>query len=147
MSTVQQAAPPTGAVSMRGRYTGNLGVELKHGPSGASITTAAPVDNQGDGSSFSPTDLVAAALGACMVTIIGIAARRLDVDLAGCTFEVDKLMHPEPRRIGRVPIKIFMPAGIDTTHRRILEGAARSCPVCRSLSTEVETSVSFEYPD
>lgn len=134
-------------VELTGRYTGKLGTLMVHGPSGKALRTAAPVDNQGDGSSFSPTDLAAAALVSCMVTIMGIAARDADIDLEGLTFSVEKHMASEPRRIGRLPIKIRLPAGLTGEQRQLLEGAAADCPMCSSLSAAIERQVDFEYPD
>ena len=135
------------AVEMTGKYLGGLNVEVKHGPSGTVLRTAAPVDNHGDGSSFSPTDLVAAALGACMVTIMGIIANRDGIDLQGLTFHLEKHMNSDPRRIGRIPIRIEMPAGLSEPQRRKLERGALTCPVHRSLLDEVEKPVEFVYPD
>jgi len=134
-------------VEITGRYTGNLGTLMVHGPSGATLRTAAPVDNQGDGSTFSPTDLASAALASCMVTLMAIEARNLDIDLAGLTFRLEKHMASEPRRIERVPIRMEMPAGLDREQRRRLEDAARGCPVCHSLDSGVEKTVDFVYPD
>lgn len=133
-------------VTITGRYLGGLKTELTHGPSGATLTTAAPVDNEGDGSSFSPTDLVAAALGACMLTLIGIAARRRGFDLTGLSFSLEKHMVSDPRRIGTVPATVRMPAGLSPDDRTFLERAALTCPVHRTLP-EVEKPVVFEYPD
>lgn len=135
------------AVEITGRYTGNLNVSLTHGPSGTAMSTAAPVDNQGDGSSFSPTDLVAAALGACMVTLMGIVAQRDGIDLEGLSFKLEKHMVADPRRIGSVPVRIDMPAGLDAAQRRKLERAALTCPVHKSLLPEIDKPVRFIYPD
>jgi len=134
-------------VEITGRYTGNLGTMMVHGPSGATLRTAAPLDNQGDGGTFSPTDLAAAALASCMVTIMSIAARDAGIDLEGLTFCVEKHMASNPRRIGRAPITIGMPTGLAEPDRQLLEEAARGCPVCRSLGSDVERPVRFEYPD
>lgn len=135
------------AVEITGRYTGGLGVELVHGPSGATLRTAAPVDNQGDGSSFSPTDLVASALGACMLTLIGIVGERDGIDLHGLRFSVRKHMTSGPRRIGTLEARIDMPPGLDARRRKLLERAALTCPVHRSLPESMEKPVSFVYPD
>ncbi|MEM1207009.1 MAG: OsmC family protein [Acidobacteriota bacterium] len=135
------------SVGMSGEYAGNLRVALHHGPSGSSIHTAAPEDNNGDGSSFSPTDLVAGALGACMVTIMGIIAEREGINLVGCRFTVEKHMRAEPRRIDRIPVTIHMPAGLDDRQRKLLERGALTCPVHRSLMPEVEKPVNFVYLD
>jgi putative redox protein len=135
------------SVEMSGTYLGGLKTELTHGPSGAVIRTAAPVDNNGDGSSFSPTDMVAAALAACIVTTMAIVAEREQIPFAGAHFSLEKHMRSDPRRIDRIPIRIEMPAGLDATHRRKLEFTARACPVFRSLSDEVEKELEFIYPD
>ncbi|MEM6794350.1 MAG: OsmC family protein [Acidobacteriota bacterium] len=135
------------AVEIKGRYTGNLNVEIEHGPSGTILKTAAPVDNEGDGSSFSPTDLTAAALGACMMTIMGIVARREGIDLEGCTFTLSKEMTSSPRRIGAVPVTLNMPAGLTDDQKKKLERGALTCPVHRSLHDAVEKPVRFVYPE
>lgn len=134
-------------VEITGRYTGGLGTMMIHGPSGASIRTAAPLDNHGDGSTFSPTDLAAAALASCMVTIMGIEARDTGIDLDGLTFSVEKHMAADPRRIARLPITINMPAGLGREERRLLEKAAGGCPMCSSLAAEMERPLRFLYPD
>jgi len=135
------------AVQMTGRYLGGLKVELEHGPSGATIRTAAPVDNNGDGSSFSPTDLCAASLGACMLTVMGIVAERDGIDFTSCRFAIEKHMAAEPRRIGRLPLRIEMPAGLSSESRKKLERTAQHCPVHHSLHPGIEIEVSFVYPD
>ena len=134
-------------VEITGRYTGNLGTTLTHGPSGVGLRTAAPLDNRGDGSSFSPTDLAAAALASCMVTVMAIAARDADIDLEGLTFSVEKHMAADPRRIARLPVTINMPAGLSAKDRERLEDAAHGCPMCSSLAAEMERPVRFLYPD
>ena len=133
------------AVEITGRYIGNLNMELTHGPSGAVLKTAAPVDNQGDGSSFSPTDLVAAALGSCMVTTMAIVAERLGIDFTAASFHVEKHMVSDPRRIGRLPVRIKLPASLTPDQRTKLERAAHTCPVHRSLIPEIEKDVEFVY--
>lgn len=135
------------AVEITGKYIGNLKTELTHGPSGAVLRTAAPVDNQGDGSSFSPTDLASAALGACMLTLIAIVGERDGLDLAGLSFRLEKHMASNPRRIGAVPVTIQMPAGLTADQRKKLENAALTCPVHKSLSEGVEKPVEFVYAD
>ncbi|HYG62687.1 MAG TPA: OsmC family protein [Thermoanaerobaculia bacterium] len=135
------------AVEITGRYVGNLKVEMTHGPSGAVIRSAAPVDNQGDGSSFSPTDLAAAALGSCMLTLIAIVGQRDGLDLTGLSFRLEKHMASNPRRIGSIPVVIEMPAGLTPEQRKKLENAALTCPVHKSLSEEVEKPVRFVYED
>jgi uncharacterized OsmC-like protein len=135
------------AVEITGKYIGNLKVEMTHGPSGAVVRTAAPVDNNGDGSSFSPTDLTAASLGACMMTLIAIVGERDGLDLSGLSFRLEKHMVSDPRRIGAIPVTIQMPAGLTTPQRKKLENAALTCPVHKSLSPEIDKQVEFAYPD
>ena len=134
------------SVSMSGEYEGKLRVKHHNAPSGTSINTAAPVDNTGDGSPFSPTDLVAAALGACMLTIVAMVAERDGIDTAGLAFRCEKNMQASPRRIGSIPVVITMPAGLDASQRAKLERAALTCPVHHSLLPEIEKQVTFEYP-
>ena len=135
------------SVSISGKYLGGLGVELQHGPSGTIIKTAAPVDNQGDGSSFSPTDLVASGLGSCMLTLIAIVGERDGLTLDGLKFRAEKHMDGPPRHIHKVELVISMPAGIPEDKRAKLEKAALTCPVKNSLPEGLETPVRFEYPD
>lgn len=135
------------AVKIRGSYAGGLKVDLVHEPSGATIRTAAPADNNGDGSSFSPSDLVAGALGACMLTIIAIVGERDGISLDGLSFSVEKHMQPDPRRIRALPITIRMPDVPDPKMRAKLERSALTCPVHRSLLEEIEKPVQFVYPD
>jgi len=135
------------AVEIRGEYTSNLKMQLTHGPSGAELKTAAPVDNQGDGSSFSPTDLMAAALGSCMVTTMAIVAQREAIPFEGASFVMEKHMRADPRRIERLPVTIRMPRGLSPEQRRRLELIARTCPVQRSLLPEIEADVVFQYED
>ncbi|HVT57594.1 MAG TPA: OsmC family protein [Thermoanaerobaculia bacterium] len=133
------------AVEIEGRYTGKLKTAMTHGPSGVDLATAAPLDNQGDGSSFSPTDLLAAALASCMVTTMAIVAERDGVDLSGVTFHVEKEMAANPRRVGKLPVRIHLPARLPAAERRKLEQAANSCPVHHSLTPEIEKEVLFIY--
>lgn len=135
------------AVDFTGRYLGELKVEVTHGPSGTQLVTVPPVDNQGDGSSFSPTDLIAAALGACMLSLISIVGTRDGLDLTGLAFRAEKHMNATPRRIGRIPVTIQMPKGLDPDQRRKLENAALTCPVHKSLHPDVEKVVTFVYED
>ena len=133
------------AVEIEGSYVGGLKMELRHGPSGAVQKTAAPVDNKGDGSSFAPTDLVAAALGSCAVTTMAIVAEREGIPFESASFIVEKHMRGGPRRIDRLPLRIVMPRGLSHAQREILEVAARTCPVERSLLPEIERSFVFDY--
>lgn len=134
-------------VVIDGSYQGGLKTDVTHGPSGTRLLTAAPADNQGDGSSFSPTDLVAAALGTCMMTILGIIARREGIGLEGATFRVEKHMQASPRRIGALPVTLHLPAGLSEDQKKKLERGALTCPVHRSLLQEIEKPVTFVYAD
>lgn len=133
------------AVEITGEYTGGLKMRLRHGPSGLEIPTAAPVDNQGDGSSFSPTDLLAASLGACMVTTMAIVARREGIPFEGAGFTLEKHMRSDPRRVDSLPVTVRMPAGLTPEQRERLEGVARTCPVERSLHPDVRRELTFVY--
>jgi len=128
-------------------YEGGLRCKAIHKKSGTLISTDAPIDNEGKGESFSPTDLVATALGSCMLTIMGIAARNHEIDIKGTTAEVTKIMASEPRRISKLEVVIHMANNHDTKERKILEAAAHGCPVGRSLHQDLEETVSFVYPD
>ena len=133
------------AVEITGRYAGGLKVGLRHGPSGAEIRTAAPVDNAGDGSSFSPTDLLAASLGACMVTVMAIYAERNGIPFEGASFSIEKHMRPDPRRVDALPVTLRLPAVLTEEQRRKLEHVALTCPVHRSLLPEIRKEVEFVY--
>ncbi|MEW5929585.1 MAG: OsmC family protein [Gemmatimonadota bacterium] len=133
------------AVEITGEYTEGLKMRLRHGPSGLEIPTAAPVDNQGDGSSFSPTDLLAASLGACMVTTMAIVARREGIPFEGAAFTLEKHMRSDPRRVDSLPVTVRMPAGLTPEQRERLEGVARTCPVERSLHPDVRREFTFVY--
>ncbi|MEX1044654.1 MAG: OsmC family protein, partial [Chthoniobacterales bacterium] len=126
------------------RYEGGLRCAATHGPSGQTLHTDAPVDNHGRGESFSPTDLVATALGACMATIMGIAADRHQLDLRGMTIEVTKVMSTDtPRRIAKLETTIKVPWAAAHPQRVLLEKAALTCPVHKSLHPEIEKPVDF----
>jgi putative redox protein len=127
------------------RYAGNLRTEATHTASGNTILTDAPVDNHGRGEAFSPTDLVSAALGSCMMTIMGIVAERLNVDLTNVTYDVTKHMAAEPRRIRQIDVQFRLPATLNSKERATLENAARTCPVALSLNPEIRQEVQFEY--
>ncbi len=128
-------------------YEGDLHCRLRHGPSGVEIQTDAPKDNQGKGEFFSPTDLVAAALGSCMMTLMGIAAKNRGINLAGLKCSVKKEMVNVPhRRIKRLETVFNFPRALSDKEKQILEQAARTCPVHKSLHPEVEAPVSFNYP-
>ena len=127
------------------RYAGHLRTEATHSASGSTILTDAPVDNHGRGEAFSPTDLVSAALGSCMMTIMGIVAERHNLDLTGVTYDVTKHMAAEPRRIRQIDVQFRLPASLTEKERALLENAARTCPVALSLNPEIRQEVQFEY--
>jgi uncharacterized OsmC-like protein len=127
-------------------YEGELHCAAKHGPSGASVATDAPVDNEGRGESFSPTDLVATALGSCMATIMGIFARRKDIDLAGLQITVGKEMTAEPpRRIAKLAVEIVIPLPENHPDAKALQNAALTCPVNQSLHPDIEIPVTWKW--
>jgi uncharacterized OsmC-like protein len=128
------------------RYEGDLRCSARHGPSGSTLLTDAPVDNHGKGESFSPTDLLAAALPACMMTIMGIVAAREGIDLRGMTATTTKVMSTDaPRRIASLHTNITLPIAADHPHRGKLEQAAHTCPVHKSLRESIEADVTFMY--
>ena len=114
--------------------------------SGNSIVTDAPIDNQGKGEAFSPTDLVATALASCMLTNMGIVAERNSIELKGTTAEVEKIMGTLPRKISEIKIKILFNKNFDKKTKRKLESAALACPVSNSLNKNLEESIKFIYP-
>lgn len=127
-------------------YQGKLRCSAKHVDSGAILLTDAPKDNMGNGESFSPTDLVATALGACMMTVMGIAAQRMEIDLTGATVTATKEMVLAPtRRIGRLSVTFHMPPGLTSEQMQKLENAAMTCPVHKSLHPDVDIPVSFKW--
>ena len=125
-------------------YKGNLRTESTHLQSGKTIITDAPVDNQGK--AFSPTDLVATALASCMLTIMGIVAKRDGIMIEGTTVEVEKIMVSNPRRIGEIRLKIIFPHPILDKDQVKLERAAHTCPVSGSLHNDLNEIVEFIYP-
>jgi putative redox protein len=138
------------AVTIGIEYSGELHCLATHGPSGQQFTTDAPTDNGGKGEAFSPTDLVATALGACLTTVMGLAARRLGVDIAGTQVTVVKEMTADPvRRIGALTATVRFPAGlrISREDKIRLERTAHTCPVKQSLHPDVRVRIDFEYPE
>jgi len=127
-------------------YLGDLRCEARHGPSGTSLVTDAPIDNMGKGESFSPTDLMATALGTCMLTIMGIVAQRHQIDLQGARVKVTKEMATSPlRRIGRLAVEIHVPATLSQEDQQRLETAAHTCPVHKSLHPDIDAPVRFHF--
>ena len=133
------------SLTVTAKYLGRKRVELQHGPTGSTILTDAPKDNNGEGTTFSPTDLVAGALGACMLTVMGIVADRHAIDLSGTWTTVQKTMGIDPRRITELPVEIHLPAAINSEHRALLERTARTCPVHHSLHPDINAPLVFVY--
>ena len=128
-------------------YDGNLRTVGTHKASGTVIETDAPVDNQGKGERFSPSDLVATALGSCMMTIMGIKARDMELDLKGMKIDVQKMMKPDPRRISGINLTFSFPDGLQLTEKqkRILENAAHTCPVIYSIHPDIDVQIAFNW--
>lgn len=128
-------------------YEGSLRTVCTHEKSGSKIETDAPVDNNGKGERFSPSDLVATALGSCMLTIMGMRSKEMNVELKGVTIGVEKVMKSDPRRIGAINLTFRFPESLllDEKQRQILEKAAHTCPVIYSLNPEIEVNVNFNY--
>lgn len=128
------------------QYLGELRTSSVHILSGENVVTDAPPDNQGKGEFFSPTDLVASALGSCMLTIMGIAARTHQIDIDNTRVEVRKIMASDPRRIAEIQLDFYLPEIIYTEKQKgILENAALHCPVAKSLHADLKQTVSFNY--
>ncbi|MCD0466328.1 OsmC family protein [Flavobacterium sp. ENC] len=126
-------------------YLGDLRTKSVHVQSGSEIISDAPLDNNGKGEAFSPTDTVANALASCMMTIMGIKARDMEISLNDSTAEVTKIMNAEPRRIGAIEIIFEMKGTEDEKSRAILERAAMTCPVFLSLNTDIEKKITFNW--
>jgi putative redox protein len=139
---------PTGVlmVQVDATYTSGLKCKAVHEPSGTVLITAAPKDNMGDGSSFSPTDLVATALGTCMLTTMAIVAERHGIDLSDSTVRVVKEMSTTPpRRIAKLSVEIHVAKKVNPEHRPRLEAAAMACPVHKTISHETQMPITFKW--
>ena len=133
-------------VEIHVEYQGGLRCESRHGPSSRTLLSDAPVDNCGKGESFSPTDLIATALGSCMLTIMGIAADKRGLAIEGAVIDVTKSMVADPaRRIGKLDVRVQVPGQLDDGAKRALEKAALTCPVFMSLSDKIEIPVEFGW--
>lgn len=128
-------------------YQGDLRTQATHLQSGDVILTDAPKDNHGKGEAFSPTDLVATALGSCMLSIMGIIANRHEINIVGTRVSINKIMQANPRRIAAVEVTMYMPQEVNYTakERALLENAARTCPVALSLHPDLEQKLLFVY--
>jgi uncharacterized OsmC-like protein len=132
--------------TIKSSYLGNLRTQAKHLQSGNTIITDAPLDNNGKGEAFSPTDLVCAALGSCMVTIMGIVAEREGVALEGLSWEITKIMQASPRKIEEVIVDFTWSNPVeDQSFLQKLKNAARTCPVALSLDPAIKQTVNFDF--
>jgi uncharacterized OsmC-like protein len=134
-------------LTLKTRHLGGLRTEITHLQSGGTVTTDAPTDNNGKGEYISPTDMVAGALGSCMLTLMDMAAARMGIDMAGTTLGITKVMAADPRRIGEIAIDVHFPFSADEKTRTILERAAATCPVAKSLHPDLLQTVVFYYKD
>ena len=130
-------------VTIQATYEGDLCCTSVHGPSEHAIQTDAPKDNMGLGRYFSPTDLVATALATCILTTLGIVAKRREIDLVGARATVEKHMNTDPRRIGRLPVEVTVEGAYSDEEKLVLERAANTCPVHKSLHPEVDAPITF----
>lgn len=129
-------------------YQGELRTSAIHLKSNTELITDAPIDNHGKGATFSPTDLVATALGSCMLTIMGIVANKKEIDFKGASIDIEKVMESNPRRIAEIKAKVTLaPGELSVSDKRLLETAARNCPVAKSLSQDLVQNISFEYQE
>lgn len=126
-------------------YQGNLRTQALHLQSNNQIITDAPTDNHGKGEAFSPTDLLATSLASCMLTIIGIKAESMEVDVVGTKAEVTKTMAADPRRVSEVKVSIQFAKDFDERTRKVLEAAALTCPVAKSIHPDIKQDVTFSY--
>lgn len=127
-------------------HLGDLRSEVKHMRSGTVLMTDAPVDNHGKGEFFSPTDLVAASLGSCMLTLMEMAAVPRGIDIRGAKVTIDKIMANDPRRIVEIKIDIYFPSDYSDKDKTVLRRAAETCPVSKSLHPDLIQNVTFHYP-
>ena len=126
-------------------YNGELRTSCVHLRSGNEFITDAPTDNNGLGRAFSPTDTVATGLGSCMITVMGIKARDLGVELKGAVVEVTKHMASDPRRISKIEVDLQLPAGVSEKHRVILERIGDTCPIHYSLHPDIEKVITYNW--
>ena len=132
-------------VKMSAIYTGEKHCTVEHGPSGAKLDTDAPKDNQGKGESFSPTDLVATALGTCILTTIAINAEREGLDVKGSRMSVEKVMASDPRRISSLKTIVELPRHLTAEQRSRMESIGRNCPVMKSIHPDISAELEFRF--
>ncbi len=128
-------------------YCGDLRTSAVHIASGETIITDAPIDNKGKGEAFSPTDLVATALGSCMLTIMAIKAKGHNIDLGLPKIKINKIMGSNPRRITKIEVEIIFDKRFSTNEKKLLQESAINCPVAKSIHPEIKQRVSFVYPN
>ena len=126
-------------------YSSELRTESTHLQSGETYITDAPIDNEGKGEAFSPTDIIATGLANCMLTIMGIVAKRKSLDIEGTKAEVTKIMGTEPRRISEIKIDFFFPKSYDKNSKQLLQTVAINCPVAKSLANDLTQTINFHY--
>lgn len=131
--------------TVRTSYLGDLRTEATHVRSGEKIITDAPLDNQGKGEYFSPTDMLAAALGSCMLTIMGIAARTHGFSIDGTDIKITKVMGTAPRRVVEIIVELFFPNEYSDKEKKIIELSARECPVANSLHPDLKQTLIFHF--
>lgn len=132
---------------MRTKYLGNLRTEIEHIQSGNKIITDAPLDNNGKGEFFSPTDIFTSSLGSCMLTIIGISANTHGFSIDGTTLEIEKVMAANPRRVAEIKIDLIFPKDANYTdkQKKIIEASAKTCPVANSLHPDIIKNIRFIF--
>lgn len=131
-------------ISIKNEYRGGLRTKMTHLKSNNEIITDAPVDNQGKGEAFSPTDLVAGSLSACMMTIMGQVAQRESINMVGLTTDITKVMSASPRKIAEIIINFKWPEiSLTAKQKTMLINAAKTCPVAQSLNPDIKQTVGF----
>jgi|TARA_R110000796_G_scaffold252557_1_gene387695 uncharacterized OsmC-like protein len=133
-------------ITVKSKYTGNLSTEAVHVKSGNGIVTDAPVDNNGKGEAFSPTDLVAAALGSCMMTVMAIAGEKKGLNMEGMNVESTKIMSANPRRISEIKMDFFWEnCTLSDKDREWIKNIGLTCPVALSLREDLKQSIEFHF--
>jgi len=132
-------------VTITAKYEGDLCCTAVHGPSSATLSTDAPKDNEGLGRYFSPTDLVATALATCILTTMGIVARRHGIELKGARAKVEKHMQSSPRRIARLPVELHVTGAFTAEQKKLLEATAHACPVHKSLHPDIDAPITLHW--
>jgi len=133
--------------TINGKYDGELRTTQTHNKSNVTIVTDAPTDNNGKGESFSPTDLIASALAGCILTVAAIRAAENNFDLGSPTFTIDKIMQSDPRKVKEIRVEINFNSNFTDLQKRIIERAAKTCPVALSLHESINQKIDFVYPN